>query len=74
MNSLAETWSQFACGNKLLEAWFQLSDGNKLLALLVLAGLMVYKTTKTEGLMLVPALGGAFAVMAYAMTIALRML
>ena len=74
MNSLAETWSQFVRENKLLEAWFQLSDGNKLVALFVLAGLMVYKTTKAEGLMLVPALGGAFAVMAYAMVLALRML
>jgi len=74
VNSLAGTWSQFVHENKLLEAWFQLSDGNKLAALLVLAGLMVYKTTKAEGLMLVPMLGGAFAVMAYAMVVALHML
>jgi len=74
VNSIYDSWSEFVRDSKLLDAWFQLPDGNKLMVLLVLSGLIVYKATKLEGFMLVPVLGGAFAVMAYAMALAMRML
>ncbi|HTY55856.1 MAG TPA: hypothetical protein VMB26_11670 [Candidatus Binataceae bacterium] len=74
MNSIIQSWFDFTHDSKLLDAWFNLSDGNKLTVLAVLAGCMVYRTTRAEGLMMVPVLGGAFAAMAYAIVLALRML
>ena len=74
MNSTLEAWLQAARESPLLEAWAQFGDENKLLVLLALSGVFVYSTTKTEGVMLGLVLGGAFAVLAYALAIALRML
>lgn len=53
------------------ESWAQLADGTKLLVMILVAGFMIYRTTKTEGLTVVPMLMAAFAAMAYAIVLAL---
>lgn len=74
MNSTLEAWLQAARESPLLEAWSQFGDGNKLLVLLVLSGVLVYATAKSEGAALALLIGAALAVFAYALVIALRML
>jgi len=54
------------------ERWMQLPDETKLLVMILVAGFMIYRATKTEGLTVVPLLMAAFAAMAYVIVLALN--
>ncbi len=55
------------------ELWMQLPDETKLLVMMVLSGFMIYRSTKAEGIMVVPLLMAGFAAMAYVLMLAMGM-
>jgi hypothetical protein len=73
VNPAFEDWLRTARHNPVVEAWSRLDDGNKLLALLILLGLLVHSTAKSDGVGALPLLVVAFGILAYALLIALRM-